>query len=450
MFSPGLGEPSDIWRLRQVSEHDARLIIAEGPPVAVLGLLSMVADGRVREVATSALAAQRGGNEISYLLLRVNDWVPQVSQIATNGLLSRVNRQCAPDLARGLALVESLGSKRRVNNTHLVHSVWSLLTETDEGLAALRGIFFEGDRETRRAAARLVSVRSPALALRFSESLSDSDPVVRTQLIGAALHGGNAEQLAEWVPKFLTDRMVRVRSMAFTAASARCPEVLLPRLKALLFDQNVWLREFARQAIPKAGEQDFASIYSAVILAEGPALLSAIAGIGETGNETHGVLVQPHVVKGSSKMRQTALRALCQLLGQKADLTVVAALGSELAGVSKVALELIRTARLTFVADDIVPLCRSEHAHVRTNALRALVKVGRWEALIAGLEAYADPNIGVTVAAAEILARWHSVPIDLYRGPSEAQRSRLRAAITVAPLALRAVSSTVNSILGST
>jgi HEAT repeat protein len=415
-------------------------------------VLSFNADGRIRELATHALATFSSGEEVPFLLLRANDWVSQVMQPARNALLRRCTEQYAATFAGALSLVERIAAKRRVDHGWLVRAVHTLLTDSERGLESLtRLLAGAGDRDTRRAAARLVRASDKLAPLHFHQGLADSDSIVRTLLVTATLERATTEQLQEWVPKFLTDSSARIRALTFTTAEAKCPELLATRLQALLFDDNVWLREFARQKLSGTCPQDFRGLYTEAVVGGRPTTLrAALAGLGEVGTEQDAAFAAPYVTVGPARTRRVALQTVHKLRKERAAPTILAALGGESAGVSKVATELVLGGSSGILSDDLVALTTSSFAHVRANALRALAGTDRWEALIAGLERASDSEPRVARAADRILALWRQIPASLYTRPSASQHARIRAALLRNGASLPNVSSTINAVLGST
>lgn len=435
---------------RYIPERVARAVIGSEPPTKVLGLLSFNPNGHTRELATRALAGTTDDAALVFLLLRANDWVPQVSEVARSALV----RRCVPERARSfvgvLPLVERLNAQRRVDNAALIAQIETVITGTHVGVAALvAALASETDRDVRRAIARLIAVRAVPI-VGFEGAFADKDPVVRTRVVLGALKHCSGTELERWLPQFLLDPAPRIRSLAFQAADAKLPDVLRAVLPGLLFDGNFWMREFARQKMGLE-RKGFAALYAAEIArGDSPKLRAAIAGLGEVGTVDDVAVIVPRTQTGSSRTRQVALRALFGLLKEKAVPPLVDALGSDFEGVSKVATELLLTPGLIAFGDDVAPLTRALAPHVRANALRAIAGIDKWEALIAALERAADPDARVVATAQRILARWTYAPHELYSGPKGGQRERLRTALVAAPPGFENVARTVNFILGST
>jgi len=415
-----------------VAEPVARTAMARRLPLPALGLLSLNANGRVRELATKGLAELAHREAIAFLLLRVNDWVPQVADVARRAVMARCVPQEARHFVPALPLIERLATQQRVDNSVIVAAVSSLLTQTDPGTFALvAALKSETPRHTRRAVVRLL--RSGGVSLEpFEHALRDPDPIVRTQLALALIERSEGAVLSRRLPMLLSDRSARIRSLAFHAAAARAPHVLQAALPMLLFDSNFWLREYARQKLGLS-KQVAAKLYASAVMEQDSRLISALAGLGEVGTEQDAAVLLEHTSYGSSGKRQVALRALFNVLKAKAVPALIAALASDWAGVSKVAAELLQSRGLIVFAEDVAACLGDPAPFTRANALRVLAKVDRWEALLAALNCASDPDSRVVATAERILSGWRVVPASFGSPPRARQRERLLAALAAAP-----------------
>lgn len=435
---------------RVIPSSRARLLIERGLPLSVLGLVSLNADGRTRELATRSLAEHKDGDELPFLLLRANDWVPQIADCARRALFNRCEASFAPRFAAALLLVERLSAQRRVDHRELVDAIRRTLTETAQGVQSLIANLGDGnERPLRRATARLVraAVHFPLAA--FASMLNDRDSVVRTDLAAASLQRDRGGDFAARIGACFADPSPRIRMLAFAAAEKDAPGVLEAHLPELLLDPNAWLREFARRKMANRTKADFARIYKSVLLQQPHrSLRAALAGLGEVGSAEDADVALAYVDRGSSPTRQIALRSVCALLGERAAATAVAALANDCVGLSRTATELIVARTVRVLPSDLPGLVSSEHHHVRANTLTALASLDRWEALIAALRGIHDTEPRVVRAAQRILARWERIPVNLYTGPNADQRRRILSALELAgESGLADVKRTVSAIL---
>jgi hypothetical protein len=138
--------------------------------VSLLGLASFHSSGYVREAAVEHLAGQNSGHELPFLLIRLNDWVVPVRDVAAHAVNARIRPEYAQHFLRNLRLVLRLQSCGRVNRT-LVDFVCGLLRR-----AGCREVLQAGmkssDRALRRASFQLAA---------------DAEQSARTVIIRAAL-----------------------------------------------------------------------------------------------------------------------------------------------------------------------------------------------------------------------------------------------------------------------
>lgn len=144
---------------------------------------------------------------------------------------------------------------------------------------------------------------------------------------------------------------------------------------------------------------------------------------------------------------QSALRTLAKLDPRAAAESLVHALSSDLAGVAKTAVELIRQGNPYVFSSDVVPLLEHPSAHVRERALSALTSLDRWYALVSALRLNGDADARVRDVARGILQLWLRIPTELYVGASPDQAARLRELLDPPPAGLERVAETVMAIL---
>lgn len=443
--------PHDRPQLKlYVDEAVARSALRPGLPAAAWGLLSMNANGRVRELAVRELAGHEPGDSLPFLMLRANDWVTQVSSIARRA----IERHCSPENAATfvalLPLLERLKSQGRVDKSALVEKVETMLVGSPAGLEAI-GAVMAGSRDAsvRRAVTRLAQARNLPLE-RIEGAGSDPDALVRSQFALALAKRGTSEQLARWLPRLFADKSPHIRSIAFRAAESRLPVSLDEVLTLFLVDGNFWLREFARQKLASRGQSDLARVYArALEHGSMSGLRGAIAGLGEVGSAADAPLLLPFMSRGSSPIRRAAIRAVCSLLKQDSVPHLLRALASELGGASKVAAELLCSRHLAVVPAELAPALGSTLPHVRASALVVLAANDRWEALTTALERLTDADERVVKTARTILHSWRYFPPDLYSRPTVDQRERLRAALQAAPEGAPELSELVHAIAES-
>jgi HEAT repeat protein len=177
----------EAWAELGVQDVKRFAKVAEGA-ASLLGVLGCHPSGYIRESAVRELGQFTSGMELPFLLLRVNDWVENIRDIARSLVLERIRPDYMAPFLKWLPLVLRLELTRRGKNEEILHRVKALF----QGPEAPR--FLEmgrnsKDRPTRRFSYNLSlngqDKRENAI---FSEALQDSDFHIRAIAVRALEH----------------------------------------------------------------------------------------------------------------------------------------------------------------------------------------------------------------------------------------------------------------------
>jgi len=384
-------EPSQVSRLSKFGAWS----------VGLLGIASFHPNGFVRQAAVEHLDLHRSGEELPFILLRLNDWVVQVRDKAVEAIEARLAAEYAVHFSRYLPLVLRLERCGRASHSVVVEKIRRILT-LPECLSALRSCLDSTDRKTRRTGLSwLLEATKDGLPEVLKRGMCDEDVVVRymtARFIRTKL--GKDANLAylELLKKNLS---ARVRLEALYA----CVEHDLPiDLKEFLLDPSSAIRGAARHYLRESGFGDFASYYRDRLKTEHPA---AISGLAETGEASDAAQIAPLAKHDRVSVSKAAIMAL-GLLGKEQFLGIfVSLLDSPKAGISRFASnELARiwvhlnpTEIWRVVSSGKTPACK-------LNALRVLAHFGKWRQLPFLLEACMLPDEGVASSAVKLVNEW--------------------------------------------
>jgi hypothetical protein len=281
-------------------------------------LLSMHANGRVREAAVMSLDAIHDGTEIPFLLLRLNDWVPQVRARARAVVAARMTPESARSFVVALPFLVRLLGARRADHQDLLNSIAKVITASPDARDALIVAMSGDDRGLRRAALRVATFGNAtdfeAFILPGSKM---ADPVIRLFVARAAAAAlPDSERLALLL-SFANDSFAPVRQVALVALAANYPKDAEPSLEWAVRDRSASIRDLARFQLRKRHEVDFAHIYrEALICASVVRLVVAIAGLGEVGAPSDAESILKFLSHRSARVRRASVRAVAQLGGE--------------------------------------------------------------------------------------------------------------------------------------
>ncbi len=413
-----------------------RVVLPEETEAAVLGLISTHPSGYVREAAVQRLSLMDDGAELPPLLLRANDWVPQVRARAVDALHARRVEAYAPHWVRSLALVLHLRQCGRQDHRPLVDGVLALL-RAPAAREHVRGGLASPEGTVRRACFRiLLEGEGAGLPALLRDALGSEDAMLRLLAAQAAAKLDEAA-LAELLPRMLADSFGRVRLTALRLGAERVGAAVLPALRQSLLDRSPTLRADARAALQRLEPTDFAAFYRGHVREGAAHLPAAVAGLAETGGAEDVDLLAPLLDDARPRVRAASVRALARLAGDAAIPALVRAVGDASPAVSHAAALALRPRATLAEAAALDAWLRGAHpVHVRRNALGLLALRAKWDAIGWILPTLTDADPALHQAAANHFRRWHAHFNRSFSQPSAAQRERIRAALEQSASAL--------------
>jgi hypothetical protein len=426
---PRVDEVLRSWLDVRAFEHSGQLTLPGPVESAAYVVLACHRDGFVREPIVTMLAGRRDGGELVPLLLRANDWVPQVHTVAIEALRARLTPEYVPHWVRALALVDWLRRTGRANHAPLVDAVFALLS-SGPARAAVRDALYGIDDDVRglRAAILFSGVQSGDLAL-VIEGLVNADPHVRVAAADAVARLDDSG-VRHVLPLLHADPLPRIRAMGTRLAVKRVGRAEIPVLRRALLDRSAAVSAEARRGITALEPMDFAAFYRERLNAEQPGLARVIDGLRETGDPSDAALVRPFVDHPLPRVRAAALRALDRFDGEGAEDFLLLAVTDPNRRVSSTAAKLLQPHVAKVAPSELAALFSADlPPWTRRNALALLAVRGKWIALPWLIRATADPDESVAAHAGVLLRRWRDGFNRGFTQPTPEQRAEAVAAL---------------------
>lgn len=413
-----------------------RIVKTDEPSTELLGLISFHPSGYIREMAVRRLTQITGGQELTFLLLRLNDWVAPVYQIALKAVQERITPQYADALVRNIIVVFNLAGQKQHQQEPVLSAIVALLKQP-ECDAALRWGMATPEKQVRRLCFRILREANDARLLEVvPQMLADLDPVIRQAAARCVRVDLPDDALRALLPLMKRDGSLPVRREALYACLERLPELASAELTTALLDTNAAMREIARYSLRQAGDFDIPAFYRQALTASAfPSELStAISGLGETGTAADVGLILPHLSHPLAKGRRAAVRAVSRLDGDRQTDGLLAALADGLPSVAHEAREALRP-RLGLLNEGALwRLFKTEvRPHVRRDVLALLASLPKWESVPFLVEAAGDEDPLIQERAAEQLRGWSSGYNRSFVRPTPTQLARLEEALRMNP-----------------
>ncbi len=417
------------WQYPPIKPTD--VIRLSGGMLGPLGLLSFHSNGFIREVALKALAERTDGLELSFLLIRLNDWVVPIRNAAERAILDRLRPEYAEHFIRCLPLVFSLKDKGRINHGTVVEAIIALLQGAD-ARTSLRHALNDRHRAVSRLAFWLL-VQHPQsdLISILTDALTTKDTVIRLSAARVLRKQSADESLRTLLEGLSKDRFMPVRREALCEFAERLPDTAT-YLHAALLDSHSSMRETARFYLSKVGWTEF-STYYATHLADASRLdlSAAIEGLGETGNTAHAKTLSCFLTHIDSRVRRAAVRAIGRLDPEKFTQQLLAALLDAQPAVGKAARDVLASRAYLLKADEIWNVYQKaiSSSSARGLALSLMADLQWWDSSILLINAVADPDEKIRAEALEHLRHWRADCGRLTMQPSVEQARGLKKAI---------------------
>ncbi len=345
-------------------------------------LSSFHPNGFMREDAIQRLAEWHDGRELRFLLLRVNDWVPQVRDAARNAVVARLTRDYAPHFAKHLGLVTRLQRSRRVDHSGPLRAISQLLSSAPDRLLQAMN---EHRGEARRVIFRVLAESRADDAKLFRAMLHVDDPAIRVM----AMRMLPVEENRDVFESVFDDPAGSVRAQALMLAADDS------RLESALLDRNGAVRDVARHRLRDRGI-DFAALYREAL--QGDRIAAAIAGLSETGTRADAGRVAAFLTHAHPSVRRAAVRAVLALGGEAYVDPVTPLLSDASRGVSSQARRSLMPHGATLHVPTLWAMYESASAdHVRRNLLALMTALPKWESI----------TLFVRAGAHEHIARWN-------------------------------------------
>ena len=398
----------------------------------ILGMFSFHRSGYLREYAVKRLARIHDGSEVRYLLLRLNDWVPQVREAAQSAIEERLRDDQALHFAKHVSLIVRLEGTQRVQRHELLGPVKRLLVMSS-GTAALLVALQDGSLRTRRSIVPFLVERSPDVlrSLMASRAMKE-DPWIRTFIIpfiNKTLPENDAQMA---LLRLVNDPSPAVRRKSLEALVQRFPEEAAKPLEDALLDPSIRVRDFCRFLLKDKGI-DFAARYrGAIHSANAPRdLAAAIAGLGEVGSAADGASVSPHLTHPLPSVRKAVVKSLMRLAPDLFSEQVVSLLQDPSPSVSSVATRALMVHAATL---DLPAMTDFIHAgtprHARLNLVRLFAALSKWPSILRLVDAANSADEEVASEARKLIEAWDQQFNRRQATPSRRQVEELKSSLT--------------------
>ena len=387
----------DIHRLSKLGDAGA----------VIIGLATCHWNGYVRGEAVKELGRMKAGMELPFLLMRVNDWVRPVRELARRLLRERVRLEYGAHFLRWLPLVVRLRRVHRWDQSELIEAIDEMISLPEAVLFLVPGCESDDSAVRQFCFEQLYDRHGGDKETLINKVLADAEPMIRrmgTRFLESASEG---PRLIEWLEQSSRDRSPRIRAEAQRIYFERFPDRAAGLLQGALLDVNARVREQAQFFAEKQGSRSLRAFYLETLSrGDSNEVCAAIAGLGEKGSRTDAVLVSQYLRGDQSRIRAAALRSLAKLDFEHHVDDFVKALKDESRSVAREA-RAVLARKPNSAGGERLWRVFQEHIGSRgkRDVLFLLARLTRWESLGYLLQALGDGDDEVSALSGRYLRR---------------------------------------------
>lgn len=427
---------STPWMQQQLVESAVAKTWGLGAPgVFVLGLSSFCQSGYVREIAVQELGRCDMPEAIPFLMLRLNDWVPQVQRAAMAAIENFLTVEHAGPLVEALpALIRFLELPTSAFEEWM-KKLREQLASPAFAEALKAGLSSDAVRVRRECTSIAIQAKR---ADTCRAGLASPDPHVRRHCADYLLGSLQNQPKIRLIEQLLDDVDPSVRRSALRAAATQQTNNLHALLERGLMDPSSKVRSTAAFHMRESFGMDLAGFYrSQIALASGRSLGIALMGLERFGDAGDVELLLPHRSSPCAHIARPALRALGRLDPGNQARRMTELLAHAKRSFSKIARDFFLEHHVLMDLDAMESMLRSNPLeHVRFHAFEVLKQTGKWSRLRFGLIALGHADGELQKRAATAIRDWMRDFNRLQQPPTPIEVEAVQAQATAARKAL--------------
>jgi len=341
-------------------------------------------DGFKRENAVRRLGMLGNPVAIPKLIVRANDWVPQVRSAARTSLFNLMKSGNAEAFIHSLPEIYHLQDCGRDDHSTLISDVTSYLL-LPENVKYIKDAITSEDRYLARIATSLC-IENSILEKQdlVSKCLFHHDVIVRN-IASNLLREFSGEVLNNLLEIAIKDTFMPIRREAFQIYLKAFPEKGLEIARMFLFDNHISIREIAIKKLTK-NQIDIEGILLTVLISDGQSALKircAILGLAEIGSKSSILTIKNLTENVLPSIRRASIQALVKLIGEDARSYLQSGLKDKSPNVAKESSRLIQKLGLRLSVGELIEIVdKACINHTLTVCISIAKRINKWDRLM--------------------------------------------------------------------
>lgn len=393
---------------------------------AVVIFSSLNPNGYLREKALELLV--EFDDTLPFIILRLNDWVPQVRQAAAKAFAQKLQSSSADEIILSIPYMEKLIRSTRSVHDEFVLSFFNKLASPQYRHDLIK-LLQSDNIDLRRICIRaLIFSMPPDYELVFQHLKCEPDPFLGRIIFNWLDQHG--QDLTEAAHDFLHKKQPIARQLALAYLYKHQKAAVLLVAHKMLLDNSAKVRIFSQKIVKEsASEFDIKAFYRQQI--ESCNSKAAIIGFFDMASKDDIIFIEKYLSDSRSAVVQAAMIALMRLDSDQYSSLILEKLGDASPGIVKIAYQLISNYG-AFDYKRIQAIFKSSSfEHVKVKCADLLFLSSKWDSLIYALCLLSCEVESVSYQAMNFINKWLYRVNQSFADPSDKQRKAINELITI-------------------
>ncbi len=372
----------------------------------VCGTFSCNHDGYVREKAIEQFGKYWHPEALGYLILRLNDWVPEVQSRAHALFEEVLSTIPLTEFFRISALINWLGVTSRINLKNVQESILIQIKNPQMRDECVHSIKIQNDFRARLFGWKVMMNEKNKNQMLLDVILEDPAPEIKQWAIRSIF---KPEDFKKHFLTFLTDKSARVRYTALTSIPHDQSQEYLAFIRNSIFDASKKVRVFTRFFLDQYEKSSHINRYRKKMNSTNSNITVGImAGLTETGTEDDIPQIEELFHHSHPKIRESALRGLHRLNAPNINDLCMAALQDNNAKVRNTSISILKSHRSN-LRERLEGLLKTGNTKTKKSVLKLMFYSGGLESLKATLIILSSPEERLHDTAWHYLHSWRGL-----------------------------------------
>ena len=337
-------------------------------------------DGYSREAAGIKLGEIGNPVAIDKLLVRVNDWVPEVRLAAKTALIKLLITSNAKSFVYALPELKRLKRKYRDNHSSLIRHVTEFLLLEENSPEILIGLRSDSV-DVARICLDLVlesGLLSPATIA--GEFIGHRDIIIRLK-VSSLIRELDETSQQDTLKIALMDKFMPIRREAVQYYFKLGPSS--PEVSSFLFDTHASIREIAIRKLERLGEKALPAYLDGLKSTNSHVIRCSIWGVSYFNDKDFIELLMPFLNHEFASVRKSAVAAISRILQENAEDVLIRILADESPSVCKESVRLIKKLRIRLSESHLTNVViESPQKHTVMGCISIGREINKWEELV--------------------------------------------------------------------